>query len=190
MKRALLVPVVLLSIAGPAAANEFAGALMSLAEGELRSWAADPTLIEAIRAQNTAHEGLSQADIDTLDQTWRAEIGTGTSPMIDEVLARAGSAQLKERKAAAGGLITEVFVMDAKGLNVAQSDVTSDFWQGDEAKFTETFGKPAETVHLSDIELDESTQTYQSQVSLPIVDPDTNAPIGAVTFGINLEMLN
>jgi hypothetical protein len=37
-------------------------------------------------------------------------------------------------------MITEMFVMDAKGLNVGQSDVTSDYWQGDEAKWQKTYG--------------------------------------------------
>ena len=77
--------------------------------------------------------------------------------------------------------------MDAQGLNVAQSDVTSDYWQGDEAKWQETYNTG--NVHIGDVELDESTQTYQAQVSLPIFDPESNAVIGAATFGVNLELL-
>ncbi len=37
------------------------------------------------------------------------------------------------------GLYAEVFVMDKTGLNVGQSSVTSDFWQGDEDKYQKTF---------------------------------------------------
>jgi hypothetical protein len=42
---------------------------------------------------------------------------------------------LKEKKAAADGSIFEIFVVDNKGLNVAQTDPTLDYMQGDEAKF-------------------------------------------------------
>jgi hypothetical protein len=182
---------VLLSLpaAAPALANEYAGALQALAADQLAAWTTNPDLIAAIRAQNAANAGLSQADIDALDQAWRAEVGAGDQPTIAAVLANPSSAWLKSQKDAAGGLITEVFVMDNRGLNVAQSDVTSDYWQGDEDKWSQTFGAGATAVHLGEVELDESTQTYQSQVSMAITDPDTGAPIGAVTFGINLELL-
>ena len=79
--------------------------------------------------------------------------------------------------------------MDGRGLNVAASDATSDYWQGDEEKFTETYGKGAGGILVGDIEYDESTQTYQGQVSLAIADPETGAVIGAVTVGLNAEKL-
>ena len=172
-----------------ASANEFEGPLRDLAGTELSGWVADGAIVEAIRAQNAEYADLTQPQIDEMDQTWRAEVGSGSRPMIDGILARPGSAALRSRKEASGGLVTEVFVTDAHGLNVVQSDVTSDYWQGDEAKWSETFGKPKGTVHIGDIELDESTQTYQSQVSLPVHDPETGEPIGAVTFGVDLSLL-
>ena len=78
--------------------------------------------------------------------------------------------------------------MDAKGLNVGQSDVTSDYWQGDEAKFQKSFGAGAGAVFVDEAEKDESTQMLQSQASMTIVD-ETGAPIGAITVGINLDKL-
>ena len=79
--------------------------------------------------------------------------------------------------------------MDARGLNVAASGVTSDYWQGDEAKFRETFGKGPRAMHISEVEFDESSQTFQSQLSVPIVDPVTQEPLGAITVGLNAEQL-
>ena len=34
-----------------------------------------------------------------------------------------------------------------------------------------------------------SSQTYQGQISIPIVDPVSNAVLGAMTIGINAELL-
>ena len=79
--------------------------------------------------------------------------------------------------------------MDALGLNVAASAATSDYWQGDEAKWQETFGNGSGEIHISEVEFDDSTGSYQSQVSLPIRDPDTNELIGAITFGVNVQSL-
>jgi len=91
--------------------------------------------------------------------------------------------------AASNGAITEVFVMDAAGLNVTASDVTSDYWQGDEAKHQETFGFGAGAVYFSEVEFDESTQSYQAQVSLALTDPTTGEAIGAITVGLNADLL-
>jgi hypothetical protein len=90
---------------------------------------------------------------------------------------------------ASGGRITEVFIMDRHGLNVAASAMTSDMWQGDEAKFTETYSMGAGAVHFSEVELDESTQRYQAQISVTIVDPSSGEPIGAMTVGVDAEAL-
>jgi hypothetical protein len=172
------------------AINEFDGPLTELAHGQLAGWLSDPAVVSAVKAQNARNMGLSQSDVMALDEAWRAEVGAASSPMITQVLERPASLWLRERKEASAGLVTEVFLMDAHGLNVAQSDTTSDLWQGDEDKFQKTFGVGPAAVHISEIELDESTQTYQSQVSLPILDPATGQAIGAATFGIDVSMLD
>ena len=77
--------------------------------------------------------------------------------------------------------------MDNKGLNVGQSDVTSDYWQGDEAKWQKTFSVGPTAVFVDKVEKDESTQKFQTQVSISIVDG--GAAIGAVTVGLDVEML-
>ena len=79
--------------------------------------------------------------------------------------------------------------MDNKGLNVAQSVETSDYWQGDEAKWQQTYSVGPDALHISEVEFDDSTGFYQSQASLAIKDPATNEVIGAVTFGINVQNL-
>jgi hypothetical protein len=81
----------------------------------------------------------------------------------------------------------EIFVMDNQGANVAMTDKTSDCWQGDEAKFIESFNRGKGAVHISDVEFDDSTQAYLVQVSVPV--EDDNTIIGAITFGINIDKI-
>jgi hypothetical protein len=146
-------------------------------------------LIDAIRAQNARNIWVDAAEIDKLDKSWRAQVGQGSAPMIAEVAATPASARLVAIRKEAGGMFTEIFVMDDKGLTVALSDATSDYWQGDEAKWQQTYLVGAGAVHISEVELDDSTQACQGQVSLTVVDPDTKAPIGAITFGVNVDAL-
>lgn len=97
------------------------------------------------------------------------------------------SAFLSDQVAASGGRINEIFVMDALGLNVAASDVTSDYWQGDEDKYTKTFGVGSGAMFVDAIEFDESAQSYQGQISISLTDPASGQVVGAMTIGLNAE---
>jgi hypothetical protein len=159
-------------------------------KSNLVSWLNDKTVIAAVKAQNTKHESLAQADIDKLDKDWRAQVDAAQKPLIDSVLKNELSVFLAKKKEESKGVITEVFVMDDKGLNVGQSDITSDYWQGDEAKWQKTYKVGPDAVFLDKMEKDESTQTLQMQVSVSIKDPETGKVIGAATFGINVDELS
>lgn len=163
--------------------------LKAYAESQLASWLENEQLINAIKAQNSAHAGLGQEQIDQLDQDWRAQRKADAKPLIDTVLGQPVSVWLREQQAGTANFVTEVFAMDNLGLNVAQSSETSDYWQGDEAKWQQTFGNGSGDMHISEVEYDDSTGSYQSQVSMAVKDPATGELIGAITFGINVQSL-
>lgn len=171
------------------AQDEFTAPLTALATSDIATLASDPVLIDAIKAQNAISGSYDQAKIDALDAQWRAEVDAASKPLIDATLSNAASMYLAGVQEEAMGKYTEIFAMDAKGLNVAQSTLTSDYWQGDEDKFSASFGAGANAVHIGEIEQDESTQAFQSQVSIPISDPATGALIGAITVGVDVSML-
>lgn len=175
-----------LALTGLASANEFTEQIQAHVESDIKGWLQSSEVINAVKMQNTKSAGLSETDIIALDKQWRAETAAGSTPLIDEVLGNSLSSYLMSVADGSMGFYTEIFVMDNKGLNVGQSSITSDYWQGDEAKWQESF--LTNSVHIGEIEEDESTQTFQSQVSVPVIDPDNNEPIGAVTVGINVGM--
>ena len=181
--------VTLYMLATPGQEDVYRVPLRAYAEEQLSKWLKNEDLIEAIRAQNSAHSNLTQEQIDQLDLDWRAQRKADAKPLIDRLLSHPSSAWLREQQAQTANFVTEVFAMDNHGLNVAQSVETSDYWQGDEAKWQKTFGNGSGEIHISEVEFDESTGSYQSQVSMPISDPDTGELIGAITFGINVQSL-
>lgn len=170
-------------------ADETAQMMELYLRNELVDVVTNPDLIAAIKAQNAAHAALTPDEITALDNSWRAEAEAEAHPMIDGVVSSSVSAFLRDQVATSDGVVTEVIVMDNLGLNVAVSEPTSDYWQGDEDKFTQTFGMGADAVHISELEQDESTGKFQGQASVTIVDPETGKPIGAVTFGIVADAL-
>lgn len=173
----------------PLYADEMQQAMQSFLNQNVVIWASDPALIAAIEAQNTQTAGFDQAKIDELDQLWRGFYGVDDAEIISNVVQTPAADFLRMQVEQSGGAITEAFVMDARGLNVAASLPTSDYWQGDEAKFQQTFLIGETAVHFGDVELDESTQQVQGQVSMTIVNTDTGTAIGALTVGINLSAL-
>ena len=92
------------------------------------AWLNDKVVIEALIAQNAKHANLAEADILKLDKDWRAQVDAASKPLIESITKNALSAFLSTKKAESNGLLTEIFVMDDKGLNVGQSDITSDYW--------------------------------------------------------------
>ncbi|TCP42457.1 hypothetical protein [Rhodovulum marinum] len=173
--------------ASTAQAGEFDTQMAAYLDSSVRGWASDPIIIQAITAQNATTASFDQAQIDGLDTSWRAQVGSSDASLIEPVITGPVADFLRANMAAAGGKITEIILMDAKGLNVAASGVTSDYWQGDEAKHADTFGVGPDAVHFGDIEFDESSQRYQAQISFTITDPASGAPIGAMTVAVEGE---
>ena len=181
---------VLVLTAGTAQSDEFQTAMQDYLQGEISGWMNDATLVTAIKTQNAETAGYDQAKIDELDQTWRAFLGMDDAPIITAVVANPAAEFLRQKVASSDGVITEAFVMDARGLNVAASVATSDYWQGDEEKFTQTYPVGADAVHYGEVGLDESTKEVQGQISVTITDPTTGETVGALTVGVSLTALS
>lgn len=152
----------------------------------LRQWAVLPELLTTVRDQNSDTVLLDRLEIGRQDAAWQDDVRAKRVPRRDHVLHRPLSRQLRALKAQAQPWANEVIVMDRQGLNVGISDLTSDYWQGDEPKFTEVFGQAADRVFIDQVQYDLSTRKFQVQVSVPLVDALGEA-LGALTVGVDVE---
>jgi hypothetical protein len=177
------------TLAGSASAAEQTpdAAIPGWLVGEIREWAAAPVVMISIRAQNEKNADVDQATIDRLDQQWRAETEAAEKPLIAQVLGSPLSGYLTRIKAQGMGLYSEIFIIDAKGLNVGQSSVTSDYWQGDEDKWLKTYAMGPGAIHIGEVEYNEATRSHRVQISLTITDPETGAPVGSITTELDLD---
>lgn len=187
--RILTLPALLACLYTPANAADYATNASQYVKDHVRGWAEAPDVIAVIKAQNTANAALTQDGIDALDKAWRAEISSKQQPTISPILNNPTSDFLRAKIDESNGMIVEAFIMDNRGLNVATASLTSDYWQGDEDKFTETFGKGPDSLQVGEVEFDESSQMYSVQVSFTINDPATASPVGAMTVSFNAEAL-
>lgn len=181
---------ILAGLASTASAADIAAMARDYVGTHMTAWSSDPVLVAAVLAQNAANAGLDDAQILALDTSWRGEVGRADQPVIKAVLGAPASELLRGLVSASNGKVAEMFVMDNLGLNVATAAITSDYWQGDEAKFTSTFPLGSGAMHASEVDFDESSQQYVIQISFSVSDPATGTPIGAMTVALNAEALN
>lgn len=188
MKTTLLSLTLIAATAAPAWAAE--DAYKAFATEKVAGWMASPVIQDALAVGNDAHAALSEAEIIDLDTLWRAQIELTDSPLINQVMSGPASDYLRQLVADSQGAIAEIILMDNRGLNAAISTVTSDFWQGDEDKFQQTYdlGGGGGSIHAGDVELDESSGMYVVQVSVPMVDA-AGELVGAATFSLDAERL-
>ncbi|MEJ8476247.1 hypothetical protein [Roseibium algae] len=156
---------------------------------EVRGWLGNPIVNLSIKTQNELRGQLDQGKIDALDKQWRAEREVDDKPLISATLSAPLSNYLLRVQAGSTGLYTEIFVMDANGLNVGQSAITGDYWQGDEGKFQKTFPIASDAVFIDEAEWDEDRKIWRAQLNMTLSDQASSKAIGAVTVEINLTEL-
>jgi len=155
---------------------------------ETMKWLEVPVMRLTVEARNAEAQDIDQARIDELDLIWRAETKVDDQPIITSVLSSPLSSYLTRIQANSLGLYSEIFVMDRNGLNAGQSAITTDYWQGDEAKFQKTYDVGANAIFIDDAEFNDGSATWRAQLNLTL-HSESGEPIGAATVEINLTEL-
>ncbi len=138
----------------------------------------NPDLVKAVKAQNAS--GLSMNQIKKIDTDWKE----AEDELDIHVKMMSGPCADAVRKLVKTlGAVGETFLMDNKGANICQNELTGDYWQGDEAKWKNSYSSGKGGIDIGVEKLDSSTNMVLQQVSLPISDSDGKV-IGAITFGL------
>jgi hypothetical protein len=113
--------------------------------------------------------GLPIAEVLGFDKQWQEDVknkSAGASDFQQKLLDNVSSNRLRDT--IKDIRVLEVFVTDSIGSLVGLSSLTSDFYQGDEAKFTDSFNSCEGGIHVGDVEYDESASSLAQQVSVCI----------------------
>lgn len=149
---------------------------------EIKALAALPEVVEAVKAQNG--KAISDADIKALDDKWQA--GQVDQATLDQYLASPLAKKLSQAEKSKP-YFKEIIVTDNKGGNVAITDKTSDYWQGDEPKFVKAFADGAGADYIARPKRDDSSGEVIAQVSVPVLDG--GKAIGTFTIGVMVDKL-
>lgn len=156
---------------------------------DIKSFLKNDIVTVSIDAQNKRLTKLTQAEIDAVDKQWVEEREAADKPLIAATLSNPLSVYLNRIQGRSLGLYAEIFIMDQNGLNVGQSSITKDFWQGDEAKFQKTFQVSKDAIFIDDPEWDDEAKIWRAQVNFTLTDASGATPIGAATVELNLTEL-
>jgi hypothetical protein len=139
--------------------------LLSRYADTVARWALVQRVVQAVAEQNA--RPLSQERILEIDRAWQAG---GNPDGLPRELASNDCAQALQSLLVAHPGYSEVFVSDARGALVCMTARTSDYWQGDEAKFTRAWAGGRGAQFVSAIGHDESAGGLETvHVSVPVV---------------------
>lgn len=160
--------------------NEIPKHLKQFTNDVLVPFGKNDVIVREVAEQN--EEDISLEEIQRRDQEWRRT--AGVNDFMLDLMSNEIALELLNLESDYQ-FIVEAFVMDNKGALAGLTSKTSDYWQGDEAKFTETYDGGRGAVHYGEVEFDSSSSEIVIQVSVPV--STTAEAIGAITFGISLD---
>lgn len=155
--------------------------LLSDEAARLQVWGSESAIVAAVKAQNA--KKLTAAQVQALDEQWTAG---KAEALVKQVTTGACADRLRALVATNAGY-GETFVMDQQGALVCATAKTSDYWQGDEAKWQRAYNDGKGAVFIDRPKFDDSSAQRLAQISVPVVED--GAAIGAITIGVAVDKL-
>jgi hypothetical protein len=156
--------------------------------GMQQQWEKTDNWTVEMRSYGAAQSSYSNAEIKKLDDLWINAFQSGDYRIKDQLTHQDLSRSLQNIKESSDGMVTEIILTDARGLNLAVTDMTSDFYQGDEEKFIKAKALHSGQYFVDNIAYDASTHMFQVNVSYPLFDSSNNNQfLGVMIIGINVE---
>lgn len=143
----------------------------------LAQWAKEPTVVAAVRAQNTKGPipGLT-------NRKWRSL--KPNDPTVTAFQQNPAGVLLTRKMAASKGLFNELFLCAAQGEKVAFVEKPTTYLHKGEPKFDVPMsGKPWEGVP----EFDKSSHSHAVQISTPVFDK--GKPVGVLVGGVSMRVM-
>ena len=148
------------------------GDLLSKQVSTLQTLSLNDTVEEAVTVANAIYTG-DEAEIlgrlARIDEQWRAAdaIGNDDDPVVRSVLTNKAADELREYRNTFTDHV-EVFVTDRYGANVAATNRTSDYYQGDEEWWQTAYNNGQGGIFIGQPEFDESSATYAVDMAIPL----------------------
>lgn len=134
-------------------------------------------VINGVRESNLLNRDLTLSEIKKRDDEWKN--ADGVNEFIKPFITNRVAQYLIDFQYIHDGF-PEIFIADARGLIVAETNKTSDYYQADEDWWVTAYNGGEGKVHFGDIEYDESALSESIAIYVPVIDPETGKAIGVI----------
>jgi hypothetical protein len=182
MTRTLLAFAMIVGLLGtPAGAAEITPVVQKEIDKQvevIKGWAADPVIVKAVAAQNDKGPlpGVDNAKWKTIRRS---------EDTVKELQGSPAGQYLTQKVKGSNETFSEAFLSAAQGEKVAFVEKTTSYIHKGQAKFDVPFGSGK--VWQGKPEFDESSQTHQLQVSVPVLAG--GKVVGVLVVGLNVTKL-
>ena len=145
--------------------------------------AANSEVIDAVRAQNA--QRMSTQDIKKRDEEWQA---TKELTAFKKSLQENTAGEFLKQSVRRNPTYNEAFLTDNQGANVAAFPATSDYWQGDEEKWSASWNNGQGKVFIGPVKFDDSSKSHAAQISAPVID--RGQTIGVLVVGVTIDYID
>lgn len=143
-------------------------------------------LVEILREKNQENAALTLEEIQALDIRWRE--APEDDRFVEEFL-RNEPAEILSQFKKNNDVFTEIFLTDVRGLNVGQTNKTTDYYQADEDWWQGAYNHGKGLSYHGQIEYDESSQTRAIALYIAVYDTFSGDVIGIIKAVVNLEKI-
>ncbi len=140
----------------------------------------DSVVLDAVQRANVRDRDITLAQIEELDREWRKP-GLEIARKLTDKDCNESLTLFQNTY----GAFAEIFVTNVHGLNVCETNKTTDYYQADEDWWQRTFTRGL-SQRQSALEFDESAGVFAVPVYVPVRDPSSGDVIG-VAKAIVLE---
>lgn len=150
---------------------------------ELEKLLKSPDIVEFTKRLPARNVALSGDEIRKFDQDW------ATAQPNDELLSKVSDNQCSKHLLTFqhdNPVFAEIFITDTNGLNICQTNKTSDYYQADEDWWKEGYREGLGQAGFGSIEFDKSAGMEAIPLHIPIYDPQTHQVLGLAKGVLNL----
>lgn len=140
-----------------------------------------PSVRERVREANQNLLSLDrlQDHVDEVEAQWGTLIAPSQSVLLAQILENEASDYLRDYHSFDPSM-REILVTDQQARLIAATNKTSDYFQGDERWWYDSYQDGRGGHYISDMRYDESAQVFAIEIAQPVVDPAANEAIGVV----------
>jgi len=143
--------------------------------------AANDAVLRAVREHNARKLALDE--IRTRDREW---INTNElTPFKQSIQDCEVGRYFRSLVTFQQSIYAEAFLTGNQGATIAAYPITTDYWQGDESKWTDAFHDGTGAVYVGPVEFDKSSKSNSVQIAVPVMD--AGRAIGVLIVGVKLS---